>query len=463
MFRRRMRNSAFLNRLGPVSLTCPETAGRLAIVSSSVERSNGELSSADEQRQRLNDELQGIGDTLDEIREQLSWGLRNGRVILSLAELEGLQHVADATLGNDAIQLTLRLQMALQIFHADIEAAIARERPALAAETNLNERSELRSTEDSPSDVKQLPSISPRPPIPTPAAVSEAIEPVDGALPMALIDEIAQQCHPLPTMTTIDALPFGITIPDQPYTLAEWRTFRQRLARSEVSFLQLRKECYRFLGSREAVVQEILEKHTIEELRQRAGLLKLLRKNAPSEVLAEGIFRALYQSFTLGREVVPRDRDITYADAVLVEVRRVTDLEIKAYAEQAHILRASSTTFADSGPPPPLDDTCCTPLTLYDAGDEVEFEFEGCLYAGEVIEVDDAHNEATVRLTETDEEVLVDQDELRKVDREPRPSAAPPSSVPQPPAPEESPPSSRPLTKKQSGKSRQKRRPSSAS
>jgi hypothetical protein len=75
--------------------------------------------------ERLTEELQAIGDILEGIRTDLAWALQNGRVIVSLAELERLEHVADATLGSDAFDLTIRLHMALAMFGADLADAIA--------------------------------------------------------------------------------------------------------------------------------------------------------------------------------------------------------------------------------------------------------------------------------------------------------------------------------------------------
>ncbi len=70
---------------------------------------------------------------------------------------------------------------------------------------------------------------------------------------------------------------------------------------------------YLFLGSYESLLREIFEKHTPDELRERATRLMVMRRDVSPEVLADGFFRALVQSFTLGLEVLPRDRDITYA------------------------------------------------------------------------------------------------------------------------------------------------------
>lgn len=76
--------------------------------------------------ERLTEELQAIGDILEGIRTDLAWGLQNGRVVLSLAELDRLEHVADATLGQDVFDLTLRLHTALALFGADLTDAVER-------------------------------------------------------------------------------------------------------------------------------------------------------------------------------------------------------------------------------------------------------------------------------------------------------------------------------------------------
>jgi hypothetical protein len=73
--------------------------------------------------ERMTEELQAIGDILEDIRTNIAWGLQNGRVIVSLAELEQLQHAADATLGSDAFELTIRLHTALATFGADLANA----------------------------------------------------------------------------------------------------------------------------------------------------------------------------------------------------------------------------------------------------------------------------------------------------------------------------------------------------
>ena len=80
------------------------------------------------QLNRLNDELRVIRDVLDDIRSDLSWGIQNGRIILSLTELDRFEHVADATLGGDVVELTLRLQMSLATTRTDIADAVDRQR-----------------------------------------------------------------------------------------------------------------------------------------------------------------------------------------------------------------------------------------------------------------------------------------------------------------------------------------------
>ncbi|MFV0443009.1 MAG: hypothetical protein ACK5Q5_05525 [Planctomycetaceae bacterium] len=58
-------------------------------------------------------------------------------------------------------------------------------------------------------------------------------------------------------------------------------------------------------------------------------------------------------------------------------------------------------------------------LTLFNAGDAVEFELDGEELFGEVIDVDDARNSATVMLIPSQDEVVVCQDDLRRAEPDP--------------------------------------------
>jgi hypothetical protein len=76
--------------------------------------------------ERLTEEVQAIGDILEGFRTALVWALQNDRVIISLADLEGPDRVADATLGSDVFDLTIRLHTALATFGADFADAVER-------------------------------------------------------------------------------------------------------------------------------------------------------------------------------------------------------------------------------------------------------------------------------------------------------------------------------------------------
>lgn len=81
-----------------------------------------------EQLERLNDELRCIRDVLDEVRTDLVWALQNGRVILFLADVNELTHVADATVDADMVELTVRLHTALAVLRNDVIAAVDAQR-----------------------------------------------------------------------------------------------------------------------------------------------------------------------------------------------------------------------------------------------------------------------------------------------------------------------------------------------
>lgn len=104
---------------------------------------------------RLNHELRCIRDVLDEIRTDLVWGLQNGRVILSLADVNELTHVADATVSADMVELTIRLHTALAVLRNDFIAAVdaQREGPVTARDVDRSRPASATSPEESSSAV----------------------------------------------------------------------------------------------------------------------------------------------------------------------------------------------------------------------------------------------------------------------------------------------------------------------
>jgi|SaaInlStandDraft_1057018.scaffolds.fasta_scaffold54985_2 hypothetical protein len=86
---------------------------------------------------RLNDELTVIRNVLDEIREQVTWGLHNGRVFLSLIDPDERDPHADAELEGHTVELAIRLQTSLTIFANDIAAAVLEQRTQQDVQTQV--------------------------------------------------------------------------------------------------------------------------------------------------------------------------------------------------------------------------------------------------------------------------------------------------------------------------------------
>ncbi len=78
---------------------------------------------------RLCDELRIVNDTLAEIRQDIAWGIRNGRVVLSLADVSQDQHEADATVDGTLVELAIQLCMRLRAMRDDLTQVMEAGRP----------------------------------------------------------------------------------------------------------------------------------------------------------------------------------------------------------------------------------------------------------------------------------------------------------------------------------------------
>lgn len=90
--------------------------------------SNDSIELLTNQLTRLNDELSTIRNVLDEIREQITWGLHNGRVFLSLVDPDERDLHADAEIEDQTVELAIRLQSSLTTVANDIAVAVLEQR-----------------------------------------------------------------------------------------------------------------------------------------------------------------------------------------------------------------------------------------------------------------------------------------------------------------------------------------------
>ncbi|MEZ6055467.1 MAG: hypothetical protein R3C01_02060 [Planctomycetaceae bacterium] len=98
---------------------------------------------------RLCDAVGCVTDVLEEIREDIAWGIQNGRVIISLAEVEGLRHTADATVDGSLVEMTLRLHTHLLALREDLSRVVESQQSRLVStrpEPSQSESSQLASS-----------------------------------------------------------------------------------------------------------------------------------------------------------------------------------------------------------------------------------------------------------------------------------------------------------------------------
>ncbi len=116
-----------------------------------------EIEALTERLDLLNDQLRVLQDIAGEIREDLRWGLENGRVQLIVAEADSLDDSRESTVAADAVTLTLRLHAALSQLRDEIIAAIESQQ----IQTPTSETS----TSDTEEDITGDPERSELPPI----------------------------------------------------------------------------------------------------------------------------------------------------------------------------------------------------------------------------------------------------------------------------------------------------------
>lgn len=77
-----------------------------------------------EELHQLVTELGIVNDTLIGIREDIAWGIHNGRVILSLADVSQFAHEPDLTIDGSLVELTIRLCTKLRAVREDVNRIV---------------------------------------------------------------------------------------------------------------------------------------------------------------------------------------------------------------------------------------------------------------------------------------------------------------------------------------------------
>lgn len=123
--------------------------------------------------------------------------------------------------------------------------------------------------------------------------------------------------------------------PLQPFTFAEYRSFRQRLESGEIqTAAEVQAAFARFVASRSTFTAALVRDYNAGQLKRlaaRIGCFDAGRNTKPQN--AEAVYRGLLQSFALAQSISYQLGKETLEDAVAKLVDALTDSDVAAYAE----------------------------------------------------------------------------------------------------------------------------------
>ncbi|MFV0443927.1 MAG: hypothetical protein ACK5Q5_10180 [Planctomycetaceae bacterium] len=138
-----------------------------------------------------------------------------------------------------------------------------------------------------------------------------------------------------PTAPESDIESFGSVNRDtaEPLTIREVREFRDRLMNGAVMIADLRQTFERFVTSKEAFIQEMVNSFDLAGLKQLAHTFGYESRDRQRRPVALRVYEAILREFTCGRYIAPDVRSPTLESYVSHNIDRLTDADLQPPSE----------------------------------------------------------------------------------------------------------------------------------